>query len=122
MAGALVNQTWNPEFYNRIHDMTAQELAKWLSWISPVGGLAGSLISSFACSFLQKLTKRGYGIVIFISTVFLVPTPFLTLLVEDKVLSLLFLLPAAFVRNLSFHFSHFLVRFHDINSNEFSFN
>jgi hypothetical protein len=99
MMVAAVNQTWNPEFYSRIHDMTPADLAKWLSWISPTAGLLGAVVASISCAFIQRITKTGHGLVIFISSLFVLPFALGALLVDNHVISFACFFFAGFVRN-----------------------
>eukprot|EP01080_Neovahlkampfia_damariscottae_P002456 gene2456-3166_t len=99
-AGANAINTFNPIFYQRVHQMTPQELSRWLSWISPIAGLSGSLMSALICTIVQKYTDKGYAIIAIFAVVANAPFQFASLLVENQYLSLLLYLPATFFQFL----------------------
>jgi MFS family permease len=106
--GANAINTFNTIFYRRVHGISANELSSWLSWISPLGGLGGSVFGAILCVIAQKFTQRGYALVCLFGSLMSIPFQLSSLLVPNPYLSLLLYLPASFVRTnqkLTFSFN-----------------
>ena len=89
---------WQPTFYYRVHNLTPRDLAYWMTWISPISGIAGSILGGLFSDFMQKKFQRGYIIVCIISIVISSPFLIAVYLMPTGVSSILCFLPSSLVR------------------------
>jgi sugar phosphate permease len=94
---ANASTVWQPTFYYRVHHLTPQDLAFWMTWISPISGILGSFLGGISADLMQRKFQRGYVIVCIVSII--VSSPFLiaVYLMPTGVTSILCFLPSSTV-------------------------
>lgn len=85
--------TWIPAFFVRLHGMTPGSLGRWLSWITAIGGLVGAFAGGWIADRWARSNPRARPYVGMIGALLSTVPLFVTLLVTDTQLALLFLLP-----------------------------
>jgi len=84
---------WIPAFFVRLHGMTPGSLGRWLSWITAIGGLVGAFAGGWIADRWTRSNPRARPYVGMIGALLSIVPLFITLLVTDTQLALLFLLP-----------------------------
>ena len=84
---------WIPAFFVRLHGMTPGTLGQWLSWITALGGLIGAFAGGWIADRWARNNPRARPYVGMIGALLSIVPLFITLLVTDTQLALLFLLP-----------------------------
>jgi len=84
---------WIPAFFVRLHGMTPGSLGRWLSWITALGGLIGAFAGGWIADRWARSNPRARPYVGMIGASLSTLPLFVTLLVTNTQLALLFLLP-----------------------------
>lgn len=84
---------WIPAFFVRLHGMTPGTLGQWLSWITALGGLIGAFAGGWIADRWARKNPRARPYIGMIGALLSIIPLFITLLVTDTQLALLFLLP-----------------------------
>jgi MFS family permease len=84
---------WIPAFFVRLHGMTPGTLGQWLSWITALGGLIGAFAGGWIADRWARRNPRARAYMGMVGAVLSIVPLFVTLLVTDTQLALLFLLP-----------------------------
>ena len=84
---------WFPAFFVRLHGMTPGTLGQWLSWITALGGLIGAFAGGWIADRWARKNPRARPYMGLIGALASIVPLFITLLVTDTQLALLFLLP-----------------------------
>jgi predicted MFS family arabinose efflux permease len=71
---------WGPTFFMRVHGMGTAEVGLWLGWLSPLGGLTGTLLGGLLIDRLAGRDGRWYLWIPTVSALASVPVSVLLLL------------------------------------------
>lgn len=85
---------WIPAFFVRIHHMTPGELGLWLSWITAVGGASGAFLGGWIADRWVRREPRARLYVAATGVLLTIPFIAASVLLTDRRLALLSLLPA----------------------------
>ena len=85
---------WIPAFFVRIHHMTPGQLGLWMSWITALGGIIGSLSGGVISDRWGRTYPRARSYVSMSGALLSIPFNVASVLLDDHRLALLCFLPA----------------------------
>lgn len=93
---------WIPAFFVRIHHMTPGQLGLWMSWITALGGIIGSLSGGILADRWGRTHPRARAYISMSGALLSIPFNVASVLLEDHRLALLSFLPATIGATLWF--------------------
>lgn len=93
---------WIPAFFVRIHHMTPGELGLWMSWITALGGIIGSLSGGILADRWGVRFPQARAYICMIGALLAIPCNAASVLLSDPRLALLSFLPATICATLWF--------------------
>ena len=93
---------WIPAFFVRIHHMTPGQLGLWMSWITALGGIIGSLSGGVISDRWSRTYPRARSYVSMSGALLSIPFNVASVLLDDYRLALLCFLPATIGATLWF--------------------
>lgn len=93
---------WIPAFFVRIHHMTPGQLGLWMSWITALGGIIGSLSGGIIADRWGRTHPQARTYISMSGALLSIPFNVASVLLEDHRLALLSFLPATIGATLWF--------------------
>jgi MFS family permease len=91
---------WIPAFFVRLHHMTPGELGEWLSWITALGGGAGTFLGGWIADRWVRRQPRARVYVALVGVLLAIPLVATALLLQNTHWALLSYLPASICSSL----------------------
>lgn len=92
---------WGPTFLHRMHGIPEESAATFFGAVLVVAGILGTFLGGFTASAWRRHNKRAYGWVLGLSALAALPVTLAALLINDVILSQIFLACSMFLLFLS---------------------